>query len=77
MEFTSGMRVEERNTLDVAEMNCLRSICGVTRWDRWRNEVVRERVGVPETLSKSVDRKVLKCFGHVERMGSERLTILK
>ena len=43
-----GMRVEERNKLDVAEMNCLRSMFGVTRWDRWRNEVVRERVGVPK-----------------------------
>ena len=46
---------------------------GVTRWDRWRNEVVREGVGVPESLSKRVDIKVLKWFGHVERMGSERL----
>ena len=35
---------------------------------------MRERVGVPETLSKRVDRKVLKWYGHVERMGSERLT---
>ena len=69
-----GMRVEERNKLDVAEMNCLRSMCGVTRWDRWRNEVVRERVGVPESMSRRVDRKVLKWFGHVERMGGERLT---
>ena len=36
--------VEERNKLDVAEMICLQSVCGVTRWDRWRNKVVRERV---------------------------------
>ena len=49
--------------------------CGVTRMDdRVRNEVVRERVGVPEKLSGRVDRKVLKWFGHVERMGSERMT---
>ena len=69
-----GMKVEERNKLDVAEMKCLRSMCRVTRMDRVRNEVVRERVGVSENLSKRVDRKVLKWFGHVERMGSERLT---
>ena len=42
--------------------------------DRVRNEVVRERVGVPEKLSGRVDRKVLKWFGHVERRGSERMT---
>merc|ERR1712074_215730 len=53
---------------------CLRSMCGVTRMDRVRNEVVRERVGVPEKLSGRVDRKVLKWFGHVERMGSDRMT---
>ena len=35
-----AMRVEERNKLDVTEMNCLRSMCGVTRMDRWRNEDV-------------------------------------
>ena len=34
-----GMRVEERSKLDAAEMNCLRSMCGVTRWDRCRNEL--------------------------------------
>ena len=39
-----------------------------------RNEVVRGRVGVPEKLSGRVDRKVLKWFGHVERMGSKRMT---
>ena len=37
-------------------------------------EVVRERVDVPEKLSKRLDRKVLKWFGHVERMGSEIMT---
>ena len=42
--------------------------------DRVRNEVVRERVGVPEKLSGRVDRKVLKWFGHVERRGSEKMT---
>ena len=39
-----------------------------------RNVAVRERVGVKEEMSKRVDRKVLKWFGHVERMGDERLT---
>ena len=54
-----GMKVEERDKLDVAEMKCLRSMCGVTRMDRVRNEVVGERVCVPEKLSKRVNRKVL------------------
>ena len=69
------MRVEETNKMDVAEMNFLRSMYGVTRWIRWRNEEVRDRVGVPESLSRRAYRKLLKWFGHVERMGGERLTI--
>ena len=68
-----GMKVKEREKLDVAEMKCLRTMCGVKRMDRVRNEAVRVRVGVPEKMSKRVGRKV-KWFGHVERMGSERMT---
>ena len=41
------MKVDGRGKLNVAEMKCLRSMCGVTRMDRVRNELVRERVGVP------------------------------
>ena len=69
-----GLRVEERRKLDVMEMRCLRSMCGMTRMDRLRNEVVRERLGVEEKLSERVDRKVLKWYWHVERMSGERLT---
>ena len=47
-----GMRVEERNKLDVTEINSLRSMCGVIKCDRRRSEVVREGVGIPETLTK-------------------------
>ena len=31
-------------------------------------------MGVKQKMSKKVDRKGLKWFGHVERMGDERLT---
>ena len=44
----------------MAEMKCLRTMCGVTSMDSVRNEVVREKVGVPEKLSRRVDRKVLE-----------------
>ena len=71
---TWGMKLGDRKKLNVAEMKCLRSICGVTRMNRWSNVRVRRRVGVHEELSGRVDRKVLKWYGHVERMDSERLT---
>jgi len=71
---TWANRVAERNKLDVMEMNCLRSMCGVTRMDRLRNEI-RGRVGVREKISERVDREMLKWFGHVVPMRDERLTM--
>ena len=41
-----GMKVGERQKLNVFEMRCLRSMAGVSRMDRVRNEDVRQRTGV-------------------------------
>ena len=68
-----GMKESERRKLNVFEMRCLRSMCGVTRLDRIRNEEVRERSGVRKELADRVDINVLRWFGHVERMDDERL----
>ena len=63
----------ERQKLNVFEMKCLRSMTGVSRLDRVRNEVVRARTGVRRDLAARVDVNVLRWFGHVERMDNERL----
>ena len=68
------MKVSERRRLNVFEMKCLRSMAGVSRFDRLRNEEVRERAGVRKELAAKVDMNVLRWFGHVERMDNERLT---
>ena len=68
-----GMKVSERQKLNVFEMKCLRSMAGVSRLDRLRNEEVRERTGVRKELAARVDMNVLRWFGHVERMENERL----
>ncbi len=41
--------------------------------DRVRNEEVRRRTGVVKELAERAEQGVLLCFGHVERMGEERL----
>ena len=38
-----GMKVTERQKLNLFEMKCLRSMTGVSQLDRVRNEVVRVR----------------------------------
>ena len=67
------MKVTERQKLNVFEMKCLRSMTGVSRLDRVRNEVVRVRTGVRRELAARVDMNVLRWFGHVERTDNERL----
>ena len=62
-----GMKVTERQKLNVFEMKCLRSMTGVSRLDRVRNEVVRARTGVRRELAAKVDINVLRWFGHVKK----------
>ena len=70
---TWNMGQRERKRLNVVEMRCLRSMCGVTRRDRIRNEEVRRRTGVTRELSGRADQSVLRWFGHTERMDEDRL----
>ena len=41
-----GMRSAERKKVNVLEMKCLRSLVGMSRMDRVRNEEVRRRAGI-------------------------------
>merc|ERR1712002_206763 len=67
------MNVRERKKVEAVEMSCLRSICGVRRTDRVRNGEVRRRCGKNVGVGERMDQGVLRWFGHVERMGEERL----
>ena len=65
---TWGMRSAERSKMNVLEMKCLRSLVGVSRMDRVRNEEVRRKAGIEWELASRADQRVLRWFGHVERM---------
>ena len=65
-------RIYERRMVDIIKMKCLQSICDLTRMGKRRNEEVMRRIRDREKMSRSVSRKVFKCFGPVERMGGER-----
>mgnify|MGYP006897347143 CR=1 FL=1 len=41
---------------------------GVTRWNRIRNDEIRRKAGIEETLAEKVNRRVLRWFGLVKRM---------
>ena len=68
-----GMRSAERRKVNVLEMKCLRSLVGVSRMDRIRNEEVRRRALIERELASGADQRVLRWFGHVERMDQHRM----
>ena len=69
------MRIAERWKVTVLEMKCLRSLVGVPRLDRVRNEgcVVCRRAGIERELASRADHRVLRWFGHVERIYDYRM----
>ena len=68
-----GVRSAERKKVNVLEMKCLRNLVEVSRMDRVRNEEVRRRAGIERELPSRVDQRVLRWFGHVERMDDYRM----
>ena len=67
------MTSAERRKVNVLEMNRLRSLFGVSRMDRVRNEVVSRIAGIERELASRADQRVLRWFGHVERMDEYRM----
>ena len=50
-----GMRCAERRKVNVLQMKCLRSLVGVSRMDRDRNEEVRRRAEIERELASRAD----------------------
>ena len=59
--------------MNVLEMKCLRSLVGISRMDRVRNEEVHMRAGIERELASRADQSVLRWCGHVERMDEYRM----
>jgi len=54
------------NKMSVAEMRMLRWMCGKTRKDRIRNEIIREKVGATKIEDKMRENR-LRWYGHIQR----------
>ena len=59
--------------MNVLEMKCLRSLVGVSEMDRVRNEEVCRRAEIEMELAIRADQRVLRWFGHAERMDDYRM----
>ena len=62
------MRSAEKRKVNALEMKCLRNLVRVSLMDRVRNEEVCNRAGIERVLASTADQRVLRWFGHVERM---------
>ena len=60
------MGYAERRKVNVLEMKCLRSLIGVSRMNRVRNEEVRMRAGIEIELASRADQRVLRWYGLVK-----------
>ena len=67
-----GTRSAEKRKVNVLGMKCLRSLVGVSRMDRVRNEGARWRAGIERQLASREDQRILRWFGHVERMDGHK-----
>ena len=69
------MRSAERRRVNVLEMKCLRSLVGVSRMNRVRNEEVRRRTGIERELANRADQRVLRWLGHAEGMHAQSCVV--
>ena len=67
---TWPIKKTQEKKMDVAEMRMLRWMCGVTRRDRIRNDLIRGTTKVTE-VSKKLQERRLQWYGHVMRKDEE------
>ena len=70
---TWDLTVSDEKELLFFEMNCLRSILGVSKLNRIRNEDIRRITGSEKTITEAINDKRLKWFGHVCRKANGSL----
>ena len=63
------VRSVDRKKVNVLEMKCLRSLVGVSRMDRVRNEEVHRRAGIERESASRADQRVLRRFGACGKNG--------
>lgn len=61
-----------KDRLLATEMDFLRRSCGVSRLQHIRNEEIRRRMDMEETIIEEIEKKRLLWYGHMRRMQPDR-----
>ena len=64
---------EDFRLLETFDMGCVRHIQNVSRLEHIRSSELRARLGIDCSIREEVTRARLRLFGHVTRMGEDRL----
>jgi hypothetical protein len=69
-------RLTERNKrrVEATEMDALRRSSRISRKLRIRNVIVRQQIGLEETIIKETEQNQLTWYGHVQKMTEGRLS---
>ena len=59
--------------LNSTEMDLWRRSARISRKDKVRNNIIKQKMNVTRSLLEDIKTKQLKCFGHVQRMEEGRL----
>ena len=61
------MEIDREREFPVVELDALKSSCGILRSDRIKNEVMKRKMKICETVEGKIQRRQLIWYGHVRR----------
>jgi Reverse transcriptase (RNA-dependent DNA polymerase) len=66
------MNNKDRTKLQAVEMDYLRRSCRISRMEHIRNDTIRQKIGMKDTVIERIETRQLVWYGHVMRMGEQR-----
>ena len=67
-------REKERSRIWAAQIKDIRGLLGIRRMDKVSNARIRQLCGVTKGGDEKIDECFLRWFGHVERIGNDRIS---
>lgn len=61
-----------RNKIRTVELDFLRRCLQITKRERWRTEEIWKEMGITSSITRNLENRTLRWYGHVERMQEHR-----
>ena len=70
---TRRIKEQVKIELEATEIDALRQAARTSRLERIRNETIKEGMSVQKTIINCIEEEQLIWYGHIQRMGQDRL----